>query len=595
MIFDRLFRGFIALLLLVTIYLFFTLIQSVDRARAEALNLQKKLSANAAVFEKSIAETHSGTFANAGYFSGAAVPGGSLGTVLSADPPGLNPLLANEASAQAIFSLCTMTLAERDWEHPEKFEPSLAESWEVSPDKKQFCIKLRKGVMWQSFTDPETGKIVPSRPVTAHDVKFTVDVILNKDVNCAALRSYYSDLLKTVVVNDHEIVFHWRKKYYGALSATLELFPLPRHFYCPDGVFDGKKFNDDHLRNRMIVGCGAYRFVSWEKSRRIILHRNSDYVGKFFHAAPPLEKRIFEIIRLPNTQFQSLLAGKIGMLSLSPEQWVKRTNIPEFTSGKFRKIRYPGNAYTYIGYNQQKKCFADAATRRALTMLIDRKEILKKILFDCGLVAKGPFAPGSVFSDKNLQPYSYDVEKAKKLLASAGWRDTDNDGILERDGEKFTFTMLQISGSSLQMKILPMIKNYFAAAGIDMRLQVVEWSVLLERLKKREFEACNLGWTGSIDPDPYQIFHSDQIRHNGDNFISFSNKVLDEKIIELRKEFDLEKRKKLCMEIEKIIHEEQPYTFMFYMDALIALDEGFKNVKVFPYGVKPLSFYWQEK
>ena len=138
MIFDRVFRGLIALLLLAAIYLFFTLIQSVDRARAEALNLQKKLSAPAAVSKKNLSEKRSGVFANAGYFSPNAVSGGSLSTVLSADPPGLNPLLANEASASAIFSLCSMTLAERDWAHPERFRPLLAESFSISPDRKSY-------------------------------------------------------------------------------------------------------------------------------------------------------------------------------------------------------------------------------------------------------------------------------------------------------------------------------------------------------------------------------------------------------------------------------------------------------------------------
>ena len=126
-----------------------------------------------------------------------------------------------------------------------------------------------------------------------------------------------------------------------------------------------------------------------------------------------------------------------------------------------------------------------------------------------------------------------------------------------------------------------------------MKLMIVEWSVLLERLKNQEFEACNLGWTGSTDPDPYQIFHSSQSSSGGDNFISFKNPLLDEKIEKLRGEFDLTARIKICREIEKIIHDEQPYTFMFYPDALLAADSGYRNIRLFPYGVKPVSFYYE--
>ena len=140
-----------------------------------------------------------------------------------------------------------------------------------------------------------------------------------------------------------------------------------------------------------------------------------------------------------------------------------------------------------------------------------------------------------------------------------------------------------------------MIKNYFAAAGIDMKLQTVEWSVLIERLKKREFEACNLGWSGSVDPDPYQIFHSSQASDNGDNFVSFKNSRADFLIESLRQEFDLEKRIKISREIESILQQEQPYTFMFYPDSLLAVSSKYENIRLFPMGVEPISFYLKKE
>lgn len=581
-----------ALLLAAVAYLLFTLIQSYDRQRAELVKLQKKQSASGGSFHYDPAAFVSGnSFANSTHFVSGSPVNGTLTGVLTTDPPGLNPLLANEASAAMVHSLCSLSLAERDWEHPERFQPALAESWEISPDKKTYRIKLRSGVMWHSFTDPESGRAVPPREFTAGDVKFTVDVIQNPEVNCAAIRSYYADLEKVEVINDYEVVFHWKKPYYGSLSSTLGLTPLPQHFYCPAGrAFDGKKFNDDHLRNRMIVGCGPFKFVSWEKSKRITLERNELYPGIKFNAAPSLQKYILEIIKIPNTQLQSLKAGKVSMLNLTPEQWQRQTSLQTFPRTKFTKYRNPGMAYSYIGYNQQRHCFADALTRRALTMLIDRQKILDEIMFGCGQIAAGPFVPGSVYCDPALPPHPFDPAAAGRLLAQAGWRDTDGDGILERNGKKFSFTMLQISGSATQMKTLPIIQRQFAAAGIEMKLQVIEWSVLLERLKSRNFDACNLGWTGSFDPDLYQIFHSSQSEKNGSNFVSFNNRELDRKILELREEFDPAERIKLCHEMGRILHEEQPYTFMFYPDELLMISNDFGNVKLFPGGVYPHSF-----
>lgn len=587
------------ILLLASCLLLYTMSVCFDRARSADILLAKKLDSlfsrhNSRQYnmQQIIYSCDGNTdFANAEYFSPAAVDGGDLTAVFSSNPPGLNPLTANEASAQSIFSLCSMSLAERDWEQPEKFRPLLAERFEVFDHGKSYYIKLRKGVMWQSFTDPETGIFHPAKEVTAHDIKFTVDTILNPDVNCMAIRSYYLDIKDVKIINNHELIIEWQKEYYGSMASTLELFPLPRHFYAPDGNFDGKKFNSSHLRNRMIISCGPYIFQEWKNSRYIQLEKNPDYIGAKFGAAPPLNTRKFRIIEVPHTQFQSLLAGHVGILSLSAEQWVKDTANPKFTAGNFKKIRYPGSAYFYIGYNQQLHCFKDAKTRQALTMLINREEILTQIMYGFGTIAKGPFPPASAYSDPELKPWPHDPAKAAQLLREAGWRDSDGDGILDRDGKKFTFTMMQIAGNSTQMRMLPMIQNYFAAAGIEMKLESVEWSVLIERLKKRDFEACNLGWTGSIDPDPYQIFHSSQADGNGDNFISFKNNQLDEAIIALRQEFDMEKRIRIARKIEKILHDEQPYTFMFYPDNLVAVSPEYKNIRIFPHGIKPLSFF----
>ncbi len=595
--FDRFIRCTTVVLLLAVLYLFFTMIQAVDRLHFSNLKLtaalEKSKSGNrlsSAPEYRSAEETTD--IANVGYFDPQAKVGGELVSALFADAPGFNPLTMNEATASTIFSLCSATLAERDWQKPEVFKPMLAESWEISPDHLTYKVKLRKNAMWQEYICPDTGKKVPAREIVADDFVFTVEAIKNSDVDCAHLRSYYKDLESIKAVGKYELAVRWKKAYYGSLDCTLSLFPLPREYYSPNGKFDGKAFNSDYKRNRTIISCGPYLLDSWDKDRKIVLKRNPDYFGVKLGIAPPLEYRIFEIIKHPNTQLQALFGNKLGMMNLSAEQWVRRAGEKPFKDGTLKRYRYSSRGYNYIGYNAQNHCFKDAATRRALTLLIDRERILKEVLHSCGTVANGPFSPGSSYADANLNPYRQDLRQAKQLLKAAGWRDADGDGILERDGKPFRFTMLQISGSTTQARILPMVKEFFAAAGIDMRLQTVEWSVYLERLKNRRFDACNLGWTGSIDPDPYQIFHSSQIG-NGDNFVGYKNPEVDRLILELRSEFDLKKRIKLCHAIERHLYNDQPYTFLFYPDALVALNSRYRNVRLFPQGLSTIAF-WSE-
>ena len=541
---------------------------------------------------KSQTMRRNGTFANAKYFDPQAVPGGTLRKSILSEPPNLNPVISNEATAAEIYSLCMSSLAERDWKRPDgEYLPVMAESWEISPNHLTYRIKLRRGIMWNDYTDPVTGKEVPAKEVTSGDFRFFIDVVRDENVNCEHLKGYYKDLDGIEVVNDHEFIVRWKKPFYGSLNQTLGMSPLPEHyFHSYPGPFDGRRFNDDHRRNAFIVGCGPYRLDRWEKTRRIVLVRNEDYFGAAWGADPPVGSRVFEVISNSGTAFQELAAGKLDMAGLIPDQWINQANHPVFTSGKVRRFKYPALAYNYIGYNQSRPLFRDKRVRQALTMLIDRERIIRDIMNNLATPIKGPFPPDSRYSDPQLKPFPYDPERAKRLLAEAGWRDTDGDGILDKDGKKFSFTIIQIARHPTQQRMFPMLKESFAAAGIDMNIQPLEWSVYLERLNQRDYDVCCLGWTTNFDPDPYQVWHSDGIKSQGSNHVCYSNPELDKLIEELRRTFDADERIRIGRRIERIIHEDQPYTFLYAPHALVALWSHYGNVRLFPGGLEPLIF-----
>ena len=531
--------------------------------------------------------------ANAEFFAADAVQGGTLTRPVSADTANLNYLINNDAYASEFYSLCNSSLAERNYAKPEIFQPMLAEKWTVSADRKSYHIKLRNDVYWQSFTDPDTDREVPPVKLSAYDFKFFADVVRNPDVNASAMRVYYQDLDDIEVIDDLNMNVRWKTPKYGNLSATLGMMPLPRHFYCDrDGRFDGKKFNNDHKRNRMIVGCGAYRFVKWDKNSRLVFERNENYWGRKYGIMPPLKKLVYEFIQHPNTRYQALLAGKIGQAALTPEQWTVKSRSAEFAGARLRKYRYLSSSYFYIGYNLKNPLFQDKYVRQALTMLVDRERIIRDIYKNEAETVIGPFSPNSVYYDKSIKPFPYDVKRAKELLASCGWLDTDGDGILEKDGRKFVFTILAVASHPIQEKMLPLIKESMAKAGIDMRIQTIEWSVYVQRLMTRDFEVCTLGWSSPIDPEPYQLWHSSQADIEGSsNHISFKNKKADELIEKLQLTFDMEERISLAREFQKLIHEEQPYTFLFSPYALNALSERYHNFRQFPLGAPSDIWY----
>ncbi len=539
--------------------------------------------------EEKLPETEK--IANRKFYSPKAVTGDRIVRATEAEAGNLNPLTSNEAMAAAFNSYCTASLGTRNHAKPEVWEPLMAESWQISPDRKSYRIKLRRGIYWHDVTDPVTKKHYKDVEVTAADFKFFADAVKNPDVNCAPLRVYYQHLDSIEIHNDYEFTVKWRKAYYNALSATLGLSPLPRHFYAPEGKFDGKKFNDDHQRNRMIVGCGPYIFHKWEKGKRLIFRRNPRYFGIPLKAAPAIDCLVFELIRHPNTRFQALLGGKLDWLGLLPDQYINRTDTPEFKTGKLKKFRYLLPQYNYIGYNQKNPLFQDKRVRQALTMLIDREKIKKEIYRGLAQTAVTPFMPGSAFMPADLKPLPYDPAKAAELLRQAGWRDSDGDGILDREGRKFTFTMMQIAGSSIQQRMMPMLKESFAKAGIDMKLRNVEWSVYVQNLNARNYDVCCLGWSSSFDPDLYQVWHSSQIANEGSNHISYKNPELDQLLEKMQITFDMKERIRLGHRIARLLHEEQPYTFLFFSNSLTALSGRYENVQLFPAGIPDELIY----
>lgn len=533
--------------------------------------------------------------ANVEFFDRNARFGGKLVRAISADTQNMNAIINNDLTAAEFNSLCSSSLAERNYENPEIFQPMMAESWSISDDGKSYLIKLRKNMKWQGFKDVESGEYIPPKEITAEDFKFYIDVIRDEDVHAAPLRTYYHDLEEIKILNDYEFLVKWKNRSYGTLESTLSMSPLPKHFYVKEGEkFSGTKFNNDSERNRMIISCGPYKFVRWDKDSKVIFEANDDYWGIDYGIAPPIKELVFELIKHPNSRFQALLSGKLGQLGLTPDQWVQRSESEEFKKAKLQKYKLLSQSYFYIGYNLKNELFQDKKVRQALTMLVDRERIVRDIFRNEAEIITGPFFKNSKYYDNNIKPYPFDIEKAKQLLTEAGWRDSDGDGILDKDGKKFEFTILAVSSHPIQEKMLPIIKEDMAKAAVDMKIQTIEWSVYLQKLQKREFEVCTLGWSVPYESDPYQLWHSSQADLlNSSNHIGFKNKQADELIEKLRRTFDIKERIRLAHEFHQLIHDEQPYTFLVAPYSLGAVSERYGNLRIFSNSVP--SIIWYEK
>jgi peptide/nickel transport system substrate-binding protein len=273
-----------------------------------------------------------------------------------------------------------------------------------------------------------------------------------------------------------------------------------------------------------------------------------------------------------------------------PHEYRRMNQVP------FLKIySQPSLGYTYIGYNLKNPIFQDKRVRQAFTHAINREEIVQYVLYGLGTVATGPFPNHLWYCNPNVKPLPYDPQKARQILSEVGWKDTNGDGILDRDGKPFTFTLITNSGNDTRRDVGVLVQRQLREIGIDVTFELYEWSVFLKNfVNAKHFDACVLGWSLSVDPDAYEIWHSSQIER-GFNFISYQNPEVDRLWEEGRKEYDVEKRKQIYWRIHELIADDQPYTFLYVPLGMAALQKKFQILEKDVAGKEALRSIQMEK
>ena len=474
----------------------------------------------------------------------------------------LNPLVSSHgALARNLTRLVYEGLLVRDDETWE-MKPCLAASYEVSEDHLIYTFHLRKDV---SFSD--------GKPFTAQDVKFSFDIIMEPTSDTLPLRNYLQDVERCEIVDPYTVRFVCKKPYFKTLiSLSEDLQILPKH------IFSQGDFNK-HPNNRAPIGTGPYVFETWDTNERVVLVRNETYWGE----KPHILKRLYKIIIDDTAALQVLMRGELDVMSLTPDQWVTQAVTPEFEA-KFNKLTYYVPFHGYIGWNMRKPCFGDKRVRQAMTMLLDRKLILETIMHGLGVIVTNSFFVNSEEYNKDIQPWPFDPARAKALLDEAGWVDSDSDGVRDKDGLPFEFDFLVPSGSPETEAIITVYKEQTDKAGLKLNIRLQEWATFVETVQKFKFDAMIMAWQLDPEQDPYQIWHSSQAE-GGSNYPGLKNAEVDRLLEEARVEFEQPKRVEMYRRLSEIIHEEQPYTFLFCTQVRAAMDKRFENVKVYRLGM----------
>ena len=469
----------------------------------------------------------------------AAVPapqrrGGSLRFHLDGEPPNLMPLGDAEASALQVTSgLVYEPLIDCT---DGSYRPALAESWDVSDDRMRLAVRVRSGVHWHDH-----------RAFGVMDVQATIEPLLRKGNDAAALRAALADVASIELVTERTIRFVLKRPSDLVLRALCDIPILPEH------IIHGVRGESASIA-RQPIGTGPFRFAGWERGKRIRLERWADYWG----TPAGVDEIVFDVDGDAVRALNRTRRGEIDVLSRVLDVHYPEQVEPTTLHGGAALYRLASLRYSFLAVNSAHAPLSDARFRRAVAMLWDRKRFAGELHEDLARPIGGP--PLVVGDD--VPPPPFDRARATALLEEAGYRDSDADGVRDRDGKPIRLTMLEPAGHKLfnveaRAFVLEMRK-----AGVLVDLVSTDSATIMLRLKRGEFDLAPMTWQGAPDDVPAALFGSD----GAFNFGAYRSSALDAMLDEARAAAGPAARAPVLARIGKLLTDEQAAIFLYRYD-----------------------------
>lgn len=510
--------------------------------------------------------------------------GGEFTDLFEAQPAKITPFLGSDVYATRVCNRVCDSLGAYD-PTTLRFVGTLADAWQQDPEGLWIRVHIRPDAR---FSDGEQ--------VTAEDVRWTFkDFIFNPSIEAERTRSTLDQIEEVKVLGPKTVEFVFNKALSFNMVAALGNYILPKHFY--------EKFEPAQLNSStgLLMGSGPFRLerldpsAQWSPGQDIVLVRNENHWGP----RSPLDKFRFKVVNDDLARLVAYTNGEGDQTLPTSPQFVSKTKEPDWDKNN-QSLSWINmrSGYSFIAWNQGPRNgkptpFGDKRVRQGLTLCLDREQMIRDIWEGIGVVAKGSVNPESPASDPKLKPWPFDPVKGKALLAEAGWKDRNGDGILENEkGEPFRIEFTRASGGEIYERISNFLKSSYSKVGIQVDTKVVDWSIMQEITKSRDYDALMMGWSATApESDPRQIFHSESIKEGGDNFVQWRSAKADQLIDKIRLTLEYDARMQIWHEFEATLHDEQPYTFIRVAPWLRFVKKTIGNVHPYKTALEPWEFF----
>lgn len=503
--------------------------------------------------------------------------GGTVTFLLRKDPQTLNNVIRSGGSSRRICSFIFPTLIDVDPETKALRPLTAASLPELSADGLVHRWRLREGIKWHDF---ETSGAY----LTTRDIEFSHDMIRNEAVDAGSARGILDGLEEIRVIDDLTFEAVYDKPYFSsAYTFGRRMRIMPAHLFAN---VPPEEFNS-HPLGRNPVGYGPFRFDHWDTGLELVLRRcdlNRDVLPDFVR--PWMDNLRWKVVADRSMEYLLFKRGDLDIFNMLHDDVAHKAGTEDFK--KIAKLHtYYIPYFNYIGWNNRSYLFENCLTRRAMAHLLRRSQILDSHLYGKGKVLSGPFYYFSNEYDSSIEPCPFDPERARDLLAEAGWSDSDGNGILDKvvDGEAREFRFEILLSSNIQpyeAALFRRLEEDLKTVGIIMVQRRLEWKTRLKLINDRKFDAYQLA--GSADllyEDYFKSWHSSQIASPLYNRVGYANERVDALLEQARLEFNDEKRYALVREVHAILHEDQPMTGLFSPAVNAAISKKLQNVRLY--------------